>query len=104
MKKNNISILAYFVMLHGFSVLGAAFAHFNSTEKFIMRFHFASILLILAYVIYLLSKIQDPVKNCKLYKDKGCSHVDGMLCDFPHCKMNKDHVNWDGPEANYKKD
>ena len=24
----------------------------------------------------------DPVHSCQLYKDRGCSHVDGFLCDF----------------------
>lgn len=35
--------------------------------------------------------MNDPVKHCKLYKDIGCSHVDGMLCDFPKCSMLKDY-------------
>lgn len=34
----------------------------------------------------------DPVRNCKLYKDKGCSHIDGILCDFPNCSMNKEYI------------
>jgi hypothetical protein len=34
----------------------------------------------------------DPVVQCELYKDKGCSHVDGMLCDFPVCNMNLGHI------------
>lgn len=34
----------------------------------------------------------DPVWNCKLYKEIGCSHVDGMLCDFPECSMNKEYT------------
>ena len=25
-------------------------------------------------------------------KNEGCSHVDGMLCDFPNCSMNNDYV------------
>ena len=29
----------------------------------------------------------DPVFNCELYKEAGCSHVDGPLCDFPYCSM-----------------
>ena len=29
----------------------------------------------------------DPVRDCPLYVDRGCSHVDGFLCDFPHCMM-----------------
>lgn len=34
----------------------------------------------------------DPVKNCALFKDKGCAHVDGMLCDFPNCQMNEEYI------------
>lgn len=34
----------------------------------------------------------DPVYNCELYLDKGCSHVDGFLCDHPHCSMNKKYM------------
>lgn len=29
----------------------------------------------------------DPVYHCKMYKDKGCSHVDGILCDFKTCTI-----------------
>lgn len=35
--------------------------------------------------------MNDPVKHCKLYKEFGCSHVDGMLCDFPKCSMLKEY-------------
>ena len=31
----------------------------------------------------------DPVKHCCVYKEFGCSHVDGMLCDFETCDMRK---------------
>jgi hypothetical protein len=27
----------------------------------------------------------NPFKHCKLYKHKGCSHVDGFLCDVGSC-------------------
>lgn len=30
-----------------------------------------------------------PARSCKLYKEQGCSHVDGYLCDFPTCLMLK---------------
>lgn len=33
----------------------------------------------------------DPVKHCTLYKEAGCSHVDGYLCDFPKCSMYQKH-------------
>ena len=28
----------------------------------------------------------DPVMYCKLYKSEGCSHVDGIFCNFPECE------------------
>lgn len=34
----------------------------------------------------------DPVRNCQLYREKGCSHVDGFLCDYPSCSMLKDYL------------
>lgn len=30
---------------------------------------------------------KDPVKYCNLYKEEGCAHVDGILCDFETCSM-----------------
>ena len=29
----------------------------------------------------------DPVYNCEVYKNEGCSHVDGFLCDFEKCDI-----------------
>lgn len=29
----------------------------------------------------------DVVYECPVYREEGCSHVDGMLCDFPHCDI-----------------
>lgn len=34
----------------------------------------------------------DPLKNCALFKDQGCAHIDGMLCDFPNCEMNEKYI------------
>ena len=31
----------------------------------------------------------DPVYNCDYYKNKGCSHVDGLVCNFPNCELNE---------------
>ena len=31
--------------------------------------------------------IKDPINHCILYKEEGCAHVDGMLCDFDTCSM-----------------
>lgn len=33
----------------------------------------------------------NPMKNCAFYKEKGCSHVDGLLCDYPTCEINKEY-------------
>lgn len=27
----------------------------------------------------------DPVKSCDFYKDKGCTHVDGLDCNMKTC-------------------
>ncbi len=35
----------------------------------------------------------DPLRECRLYRDKGCCFVDGISCDFPVCKMNMEHYN-----------
>lgn len=31
----------------------------------------------------------DPCKYCKLYKEEGCAHVDGYLCQVETCEMLK---------------
>ena len=38
------------------------------------------------------TKFRDPVKHCDLYKDEGCSHVDGFLCDFETCSMRLEYI------------
>lgn len=38
-----------------------------------------------------LTRKTDPVKHCSVYKEEGCSHVDGYLCDFPACSMYQEH-------------
>ena len=35
--------------------------------------------------------MNDPVKGCDVYKDIGCAHVDGFLCDYPNCSLLKDY-------------
>lgn len=34
----------------------------------------------------------DPLRVCELYKDEGCPHVDGMLCNVHTCRERKEHV------------
>lgn len=33
--------------------------------------------------------MNDPIKHCPVYKDHGCAHVDGYLCDYPNCSIVK---------------
>ena len=33
----------------------------------------------------------DPVYNCDVYKDKGCSHVDGIKCVMETCSILKEY-------------
>ena len=52
------------------------------------------IIFVLAVIIFIIVpyirrlNYNDPVIHCDLYKEKGCSHVDGYLCDYPNCTMN----------------
>lgn len=32
---------------------------------------------------------KDPVESCQVYKDVGCVHVDGMLCQMDTCSTLK---------------
>ena len=50
------------------------------------------ILLSAPFIFKLLADKNDPVHNCRLYKEQGCSYVDSMLCDFPNCSMNNEYV------------
>jgi hypothetical protein len=34
---------------------------------------------------------KDPVHYCEVHKEIGCSHVDGMLCNFPECDVLKEY-------------
>ena len=34
----------------------------------------------------------DPVHRCPVYKNDGCCHVDGPLCDFPRCSMYREYM------------
>jgi len=33
----------------------------------------------------------DPVYSCKVYKNLGCAHVDGLLCDMKTCNTLKEY-------------
>jgi len=35
--------------------------------------------------------MNDPIRGCQVYKDIGCAHVDGFLCDYPNCSILKDY-------------
>ena len=35
----------------------------------------------------------DPVKDCEVFKETGCSHVDGFLCNMDNCSTLKKYKN-----------
>ncbi len=37
---------------------------------------------------------RDPVKHCCVYREIGCAHIDGYLCDFETCDMRKRQELW----------
>lgn len=43
--------------------------------------------------LYIYKRDNDPVYGCKLYKEDGCSHVDGILCDYPNCSILNEYLN-----------
>ena len=48
---------------------------------------------LLVYFIIAKDDKNDPLKDCQVYKKLGCSHVDGLLCDFPNCSLNNEFIN-----------
>jgi len=49
---------------------------------------------IILFLFWMKKKYQhlDPVTECDLYKNEGCSHVDGFLCDVESCSMRKEYL------------
>ena len=37
--------------------------------------------------LYYKFRNDDPVHKCPVYLKEGCSHVDGILCNYPNCSM-----------------
>jgi hypothetical protein len=33
----------------------------------------------------------DPLFSCELFKNEGCAHVDGIICNFPNCETLKEY-------------
>lgn len=44
------------------------------------------VLRIISELTIRLSK-DDPVKNCEVHKEEGCTHVDGYLCEMETCDI-----------------
>jgi hypothetical protein len=42
-------------------------------------------------VASMLNRKNDPVRFCEVYKESGCCHVDGPLCDMRTCSLRKQH-------------
>ena len=57
----------------------------NECDMFFVRIRKA------AQTIHKAVYINDPVKSCEIYKTRGCSHVDGILCDMKTCKELKEY-------------
>lgn len=34
----------------------------------------------------------DPVKDCSVYINEGCAHIDGILCDINNCSFINKHT------------
>lgn len=47
--------------------------------------------------------MNDPVKYCQVYKEIGCSHVDGYLCDMKTCDIRQKFLNGNLEAAESKK-
>lgn len=39
---------------------------------------------------------KDPLKHCEIYKEQGCSHVDGFLCNVDTCEERIEFVKLKG--------
>lgn len=39
----------------------------------------------------IVDKMNDPVLSCSVYKEIGCCHVDGYLCDMKTCPTLKEY-------------
>lgn len=37
--------------------------------------------------------MSDPVRYCEVYRDIGCTHVDGYLCDMNTCDIRQKFLN-----------
>ena len=36
--------------------------------------------------------MSDPVRYCEVYRDIGCAHVDGYLCDMETCDIRQKYL------------
>ena len=36
--------------------------------------------------------LSDPVRYCQVYKEIGCAHVDGYLCDMETCDIRRKYL------------
>jgi hypothetical protein len=54
-----------------------------------------SVLIIIGMYLLIKSLIinyrSDPLYQCKVYRQQGCAHIDGYLCDYPKCDILQEH-------------
>lgn len=46
---------------------------------------------IISFFKKIIDSSNDPVKNCDVYKNEGCAHVDGFLCNMQTCNILRDY-------------
>lgn len=46
----------------------------------------------LKWFLSLFDRSNDPVYSCRVYKEVGCAHVDGMLCEMKSCPILKEYL------------
>ena len=51
------------------------------------------IILFLIWLLYIVESASDsdPVKKCPVYKNEGCSYVDGPFCNMENCVALKNY-------------
>lgn len=47
---------------------------------------------IIAWIKAIFDDKNDPIKHCEVYKNIGCAHVDGILCDLHNCDIRKEYI------------
>lgn len=87
-----IKIMVYYSFI--VSILFLLLSLYNMIAKYITFdiFSFFKKKIIFFKRRFILRFKDDPVYACKVYRKEGCSHVDGILCDYPNCSILKEYL------------